>query len=139
MPAGKAEFFEVLAQTDGMASLARQSPNFGRREFGIPERNMSQRNEPSRVGPAPLVDVPVVVSLQHHQGETFVFVGTVKDMSLTAETPFLAKCVKLGLEFNMEVAATDATQSHFVLRLQLLRGEAALFREMCARIIPRVK
>ena len=65
--------------------------------------------------------------------------NAVKDMSLTAETPFLAKCVKLGLEFNMEVAATDATQSHFVLRLQLLRGEAALFREMCARIIPRVK
>ena len=36
----------------------------------------------------------------------------------------------------MEVAATDSTQSNFVLRLQLSRGDASLFRELAARIIP---
>lgn len=63
----------------------------------------------------------------------------VKEISLTQQSPFLTRCEKLGLEFIMEVAATDATQSMFVLRMQKTRGEAALFREMCMKILPHVK
>ena len=38
----------------------------------------------------------------------------------------------------MEVVATDATQNRFVLRLQLKGGEATLFREIAARILPNL-
>ena len=51
----------------------------------------------------------------------------------------MARCEKHGLQFLMEVAATDASQSRFVIRLQLYRGEASLFREVAARILPNVK
>lgn len=58
-----------------------------------------------------------------------------KDMVVTLQSPFIARCIKNGLEFLLEVAATDATQTYFVIRLQLHRGQAVLFREVAARIL----
>ena len=65
--------------------------------------------------------------------------GGQRDMLVTITSPFMARCEKHGLEFLMEVAATDATQSRFVIRLQLCRGEATFFREVAARILPNIK
>lgn len=62
-----------------------------------------------------------------------------KAMSVTLLSPFIARCEKHGLDFLMEVAATDATQSFFVIRLQLSRGDASLFREIAARILPALR
>ena len=59
-----------------------------------------------------------------------------KAMQVSLLSPFVAKCEKHGLEFVMEVAATDATQSAFVVRLQMSRGDAGFFKELAARIIP---
>ena len=59
-----------------------------------------------------------------------------KAMQVALLSPFVAKCEKHGLEFLMEVAATDASQSAFVVRLQMSRGDASFFREVAARIVP---
>jgi len=58
--------------------------------------------------------------------------------SCLLQSPFMARCERHGLNFLMEVAATDATQSYFVIRLQLQRGDASLFRELAARILPNL-
>ena len=57
-------------------------------------------------------------------------------ISTLLQSPFIARCERHGLNFLMEVAATDATQSYFVIRLQLQRGDASLFRELAARLLP---
>ena len=51
------------------------------------------------------------------------------------QSPFIARGERHGLSFVAEVAATDATQRSFVVRLQLQRGDASLFREMADRIL----
>ena len=38
-----------------------------------------------------------------------------------------------------QVAAVDATQAQFVVRLQLSRGDPWLFKELCARLLPAIR
>lgn len=59
-------------------------------------------------------------------------------MMIKVISPFVARCEKHGLEFLMEVAATDTSQSRFVVRLQFFRGETTLFCEIAARILPNL-
>ena len=54
-------------------------------------------------------------------------------------SPFVASCERHGLHFLVEVAATDISQSYFVIRLELQKGDASLFRELAARILPAIK
>ena len=68
--------------------------------------------------------------------EAVKLLASQKAIAVTLQSPFIARCEKHGLQFLMEVAATDTSQSSFVLRLQLARGDASLFREVAARIIP---
>ena len=42
------------------------------REIHVPHGEDAERDEPSRIGATPLVDVPVVVRLEHHQREFLV-------------------------------------------------------------------
>ena len=62
-----------------------------------------------------------------------------RGFSYSLQSHFVARCEKHALEFLLEVAATDTSQSVFVVRLQLLRGEATLFRESAARLLPALK
>ena len=57
-------------------------------------------------------------------------------VSTLLQSPFIARCERHGLHFLMEVAATDATQRYFVIRLKLQRGDASLFRELASRLLP---
>ena len=51
-------------------------------------------------------------------------------------SPFVARCERHGLKFLMEVAATDVRQQFFVVRLQLQYGDASLFHDTAARVLP---
>jgi hypothetical protein len=57
-------------------------------------------------------------------------------MSITMQSPFIARCEAAKLSFLAEVAATDASQKWFVVRLQFQRGDGALFREVASRLLP---
>ena len=55
-----------------MAAHRRDAPDLGRHELGVPDGGDRQRDEASRVGAAPALDVPVVVGPQHVDGEALV-------------------------------------------------------------------
>ena len=57
-------------------------------------------------------------------------------VSVTMQSPFIARCERHGLSFLAEVAATDASQKWFVVRLQLQKGDGSLFREVASRLLP---
>ncbi len=54
----------VLVDRDRRAALAGNALQFLRHQFRVPARQNRTGNEPSRIRPAPLVDVPVVVGAQ---------------------------------------------------------------------------
>ena len=85
------------------------------------------------------MSAPTAVAPRELMARAVKVAGAFREMSVTLQSPFMARCEKHGLQFLMEVAATDASQSRFVIRLQLHRGEASLFREVAARILPNVK
>ncbi len=51
------------------------TPDLRRARFGIPDHRQRHRDEPRRIGTAPLLDVPVVVGLHQRQGELVVLSG----------------------------------------------------------------
>lgn len=55
------------------------------------------------------------------------------------QSPFVMSCERGGVEFDAEVASIDATQSRFVLRLQYIRGDAWLYKELCQRVLPALR
>jgi len=63
----------------------------------------------------------------------------VSQVSTTGHGPFVAQCERHSLGFELEVAAVDATQAQFVVRLQLSRGDPWLFKELCARLLPAIR
>src|SRR6266540_4261248 len=62
----------VLRERDSVATLVRQPPHLGRRRVDVEERQDPARDDPLRVGAAPLVDVPVVVRLDHDEVDAVV-------------------------------------------------------------------
>lgn len=60
-------------------------------------------------------------------------------VAATVNGPFVAKCERHSLGFELEVAAVDATQTQFVVRLQLSRGDPWLFKELCSRLLPAIR
>ena len=80
--AGHAELLWVLGPGDGPYALSGDAAHLGGHELGVPVRDQRQRDEPARVRPCPLLDVPVVVGLQGDQRQVLVL-GVGED--LTAE------------------------------------------------------
>mmetsp|Transcript_52621 Transcript_52621/g.145517 ORF Transcript_52621/g.145517 Transcript_52621/m.145517 type:complete len:81 (+) Transcript_52621:3-245(+) len=60
-------------------------------------------------------------------------------VTATQVSAFVLRCERYAVEFDAEVAAVDAAQARFVVRLQLLRGDAWLFKELCNRILPSIR
>ena len=61
-----------LEEADRPAALLADPVDLRHREVDVPHRDDAERDEPARVGGAPLVDVPVVVGLEHHQRQLLV-------------------------------------------------------------------
>ena len=61
-----------LGHGDRPAALGRHAVDLVGHRVHVPRRPDRQRDEPPRMRGAPLVDVPVVVGLQHHQREVLV-------------------------------------------------------------------
>ena len=61
-----------LQEADRLESLLAQPMDLGDRQVDIPHGHDPQRDEAARIGGAPLVDMPVVVRLQHHEGQVLV-------------------------------------------------------------------
>ncbi|CAB4816924.1 unannotated protein [freshwater metagenome] len=59
------ERFGVLGEGDRVAALGRKPPHLGRSFFDIEQRQHAARDEATGMRTAPLVDVPVVVGLDH--------------------------------------------------------------------------
>ncbi len=57
----------VLGERDRVASLRGVAPHLGRHRLRVPDRREHERDEPAGRASAPLVDVPVVVRLQHRE------------------------------------------------------------------------
>ena len=53
--------------------------------------------------------------------------------------PFLLRCERYSVAFELEVVAVDDTQTAFVVRLQRTKGDAWLFREICSRVLPALR
>jgi hypothetical protein len=54
-------------------------------------------------------------------------------------SPFLVKCQKQGLRFEMEVAHLDHLESIYVVRFRRVAGELAAYRELCSTILADMK
>ena len=53
--------------------------------------------------------------------------------------PFLLRCERYSVAFELEVVAVDDTQTAFVVRLQRTQGDAWLFRAICRRVLPALR
>ena len=60
-------------------------------------------------------------------------------VAVTVNGPFVARCERHSLVFELETAAVDSTQTQFVVRLQLGRGDPWLFKELCSRVLSAVR
>ncbi len=69
---GQPELRGVLGEGHGVAALGRHPAHLGRHDLGIPDGGDGQGDEAARVGAAPVLDVPVVVGLEHGQGQVLV-------------------------------------------------------------------
>src|SRR3546814_14517818 len=58
-----------LEEADRPAALLAEPVDLGHREVDVPQRHHADRDEATRVGAAPLVDGPVAVGLEHHEGQ----------------------------------------------------------------------
>ena len=112
--------------------MTARDPTAGRRTAGRVDSGLNSTGEapipapmsaPSPLPPRQLM-AEAVRQLERHK------------VGLLMQTPFIAKCERHGLSFLAEVAATDATQKWFVVRLQLQKGDANLFREIANRLLP---
>ena len=104
------------------------------------EQQQAQQSQQTPRGPSvSTMSNPTEVAPKELMARAMKVADHIKDMKVAMQSPYMAHCRKHGLTFLMEVAATDASQSQFVVRLQLYKGDAALFREMAARILPNVK
>ena len=65
----------ILGEAEGVAALGGDPANFGGGQLGIPDDGDGHRDEPGGIGPAPLVDVPVVVGAHEGQRELGVVTG----------------------------------------------------------------
>ena len=61
-----------LGHADGTSPFLGDPPELYQRRVHVPEREDGLRNEPSWIGSAPLIDVPIVVGLQHDEGQILV-------------------------------------------------------------------
>lgn len=61
------------------------------------------------------------------------------EVAAEPHAPFLARCERHGASFEMEVASVDATQTKFVVRLQLIAGDQWHFKQLCNRLLPSVR
>ncbi len=67
-----AEGRRVLGERQRMDALVREATDLGRTQLRVPQDREPHRDEPSRRGRAPHVDVPVVVGLQHRERQILV-------------------------------------------------------------------
>ena len=65
--AREARLLRVFRERERVAALRRHAPDLGDHRVLVPDRRDRERDEPTRVRAAPLVDVPVVVRLEHGQ------------------------------------------------------------------------
>ena len=72
--AGVAQLLRVLREGDRPAALGGDPAHLLRAHLGVPQRRQGEGDEPTGVGAAPLVDVPVVVGLEQGQGDGLVVV-----------------------------------------------------------------
>ena len=70
--AGHVQRLGVLRERDGVAALGGEAPHLLGGLLDVEQRQDPARDEPARVGAAPLVDVPVVVGLDHDQVDVAV-------------------------------------------------------------------
>ena len=70
--AGVALHVGRLEEADGPAALLAHPAYLPGGERHVPHGDEAEGNEPARVGRAPLVDGPVVVGLEHHEGQILV-------------------------------------------------------------------
>ena len=62
----------ILGESHGVRALGCRPSHLGRQDLGIPDGRERQRDEPARLRATPLVDVPVVVRLDHGQSDVLV-------------------------------------------------------------------
>ena len=67
-----AELLRVLRERDRVTAHLGDSPHLVGHELRIPDRREGEGDHPSWIGPAPLVDVPVVVPTHHGDSEILV-------------------------------------------------------------------
>lgn len=49
-------------------------------------------------------------------------------------SPFLVRCGRVALRFDMQISQTDQAESAYMVRIQRTTGDVVSFRELCARI-----
>mmetsp|Transcript_21913 Transcript_21913/g.51218 ORF Transcript_21913/g.51218 Transcript_21913/m.51218 type:complete len:680 (+) Transcript_21913:59-2098(+) len=54
-------------------------------------------------------------------------------------SPYVVRCQKQSLRFEMEIANLDQLESIHVVRFRRLAGETGIFKELCAKIIAEMK
>jgi len=59
--------------------------------------------------------------------------------ALDLRSPFVARCERQGLVFEVEVASIDSTQTRFVVRFQHIAGDDWQFKQLCNRLLPSVR
>lgn len=60
-------------------------------------------------------------------------------VSYKQASPFLVKCQKQSLRFEMEVAHLDHLESIYVVRFRRVAGELSIYKELCAKILANMK
>ncbi len=65
----------VLGERQRVHPALGVAPNLGRTRLGVPDHRQRHRNEARRIGPTPLLDMPVVVGLHQRQGELMILGG----------------------------------------------------------------
>lgn len=64
---------------------------------------------------------------------------TLQRIAFKQATPFLLKCQKQSLRFEMEISHLDHLESIYVVRFRRSAGEMVAYKDLCARILAEMK
>lgn len=64
---------------------------------------------------------------------------TLQRVAFRQASPFLVKCQKQSLRFEMEVAQLDHVESTYIVRFRRVSGELAAYKELCSKILADMK
>eukprot|EP00811_Abedinium_folium_P009440 NODE_18727_length_879_cov_5.545213.p2 GENE.NODE_18727_length_879_cov_5.545213~~NODE_18727_length_879_cov_5.545213.p2 ORF type:complete len:95 (-),score=18.52 NODE_18727_length_879_cov_5.545213:229-513(-) len=64
---------------------------------------------------------------------------TLQRISYKQASPFLVKCQRQSLRFEMEISHLDHLESIYVVRFRRAAGELASYKELCSRVLAEMK